>query len=186
MANQYEINSPSWISYFTSPYFHPYWVFVYLFYQLLTEGMLKHLTVVLDCLFLQVLLVLFNILSNTVFKMLIYLWLIWPLKSLRQVKNLPAVQETRVWFPGLGRSPGEGNGNRLQCPCLENLMDRGVWWAAVHERVGHDWATNTYLYLLKSFIIIKCSYLSLILPVLKFTFSDINTAISAFLCLVFI
>ena len=29
------------------------------------------------------------------------------------------------------RSPGEGNGNPLQCSCLENRMDRGAWWAAV-------------------------------------------------------
>ena len=36
-------------------------------------------------------------------------------------------------IPGLGRSPGEGNGNLLQYLCLENLMDRGDWWAAVHE-----------------------------------------------------
>ena len=28
---------------------------------------------------------------------------------------------------GLGRSPGEGNGNPLQCPCLENPMDGGAW-----------------------------------------------------------
>ena len=28
---------------------------------------------------------------------------------------------------GLGRSPGEGNGNPLQYPCLENLMDGGAW-----------------------------------------------------------
>ena len=35
-------------------------------------------------------------------------------------------------IPGLGRSPGEGNGDSLQYPCLENLMDRGDWWAAVH------------------------------------------------------
>ena len=34
-------------------------------------------------------------------------------------------------IPGLGRSPGEGNGNPLQC-CLENPMDRGSWWAAAH------------------------------------------------------
>ena len=33
---------------------------------------------------------------------------------------------------GLGRSPGEENGNPLQYPCLENLMDRGTWCAAVH------------------------------------------------------
>ena len=42
-------------------------------------------------------------------------------------------------IPGLGRSPGEGSGNPLQYPCLENLMDRGVWWTAVHG-VGKSWA----------------------------------------------
>ena len=35
-------------------------------------------------------------------------------------------------IPGLGRSPGEGNGNPLQYPCLENLLGRGAWRAAVH------------------------------------------------------
>ena len=35
--------------------------------------------------------------------------------------------------PGSGRSPGEGNGNPLQCSCLENPRDRGAWWAAVCE-----------------------------------------------------
>ena len=35
-------------------------------------------------------------------------------------------------IPGLGRSPGEGNGNPLQYSCLENLMDGGAWWATVH------------------------------------------------------
>ena len=34
--------------------------------------------------------------------------------------------------PGLGRSPGEENGNPLQYSCLENPMDRGAWWATVH------------------------------------------------------
>ena len=34
--------------------------------------------------------------------------------------------------PGSGRSPGEGHGNPLQYPCLENPMDRGAWWATVH------------------------------------------------------
>ena len=33
---------------------------------------------------------------------------------------------------GLGRSPGEGNGNTLQYSCLENPMDRGDWQATVH------------------------------------------------------
>ena len=35
-------------------------------------------------------------------------------------------------IPGLGRSPGGEEGNPLQYSCLENLMDRGVWWSAVH------------------------------------------------------
>ena len=35
-------------------------------------------------------------------------------------------------IPGLGRSPGVGNGNQLQYSCLENSMDRGVWQATVH------------------------------------------------------
>ena len=35
-------------------------------------------------------------------------------------------------IPGLGRSPGEGNGNSLQYFCLENPMDRGAWWAIIH------------------------------------------------------
>ena len=36
-------------------------------------------------------------------------------------------------IPGLGRYPGEGNGNPLQYSCLENSMDRGAWQATVHE-----------------------------------------------------
>ena len=35
--------------------------------------------------------------------------------------------------PGSGRSLGEGNGNLLQCSCLENPMDRGAWQAIVHR-----------------------------------------------------
>ena len=42
-------------------------------------------------------------------------------------------------IPGSGRSPGEGNGNPLQYPCLENPMDRETWWAAVHG-VAKSWA----------------------------------------------
>ena len=42
-------------------------------------------------------------------------------------------------IPGLRRFPGEANGNLLQYPCLENLMDTGAWWAAVHG-VAKSWA----------------------------------------------
>ena len=37
-----------------------------------------------------------------------------------------------------GRSPGGGHGNPLQYSCLENPMDRGVWWATVHS-VAKSW-----------------------------------------------
>ena len=41
-------------------------------------------------------------------------------------------------IPGLERSPGEGNGTPLQYSCLENPMDGGAWWAAVHG-VAKSW-----------------------------------------------
>ena len=45
---------------------------------------------------------------------------------------------------GLGRSPGEGNGNPIRCSCLENPMDRGAWQTTVHgvARVGYDLTTK--------------------------------------------
>ena len=44
-------------------------------------------------------------------------------------------------IPGLGRFPGEGNGNPLQYSCLENPMDGGAWCKLLStgsQRVGHD------------------------------------------------
>ena len=37
------------------------------------------------------------------------------------------------WIPGLGRSPGKGNGNPLQYSCLENSLNRGAWWVIVYR-----------------------------------------------------
>ena len=54
------------------------------------------------------------------------------------VKNLSAnaenVRDVGL-IPGLGRSPGGGNGSPLQNSCLENPMERGAWRATVHG--GH-------------------------------------------------
>ena len=53
------------------------------------------------------------------------------------VKNLPATEADAGdaadigLIPGLGRSPGEGNGNPLQYSCLEKPTDRGAWRATV-------------------------------------------------------
>ena len=63
------------------------------------------------------------------------------------VKNLPANEgdaKDAGSVPGSERSPGEENGNPLQYSCLENPMDRGVWWATVHglQRIGNDLSTE--------------------------------------------
>ena len=51
-------------------------------------------------------------------------------------------------IPGLERSPGEGNDNLLQYCCLENPIDRGAWWAIVHEVTkSWTWLTNTFHWL---------------------------------------
>ena len=49
------------------------------------------------------------------------------------IKNLPANAGDPGSTPGLGRSPGGGNGNPLPYSCLGNPMDREAWWATVHE-----------------------------------------------------
>ena len=52
------------------------------------------------------------------------------------VKNLPAnpgdIRDSGL-APRSGRSPGGGHGNPLQYSCMENPMDRGVWWATAHR-----------------------------------------------------
>ena len=79
-----------------------------------------------------------NDLNMYIFKMLLSL-------ITQMIKNLPVMQETWGSIPGLGRLSGEGNGNPLQYSCLENPMDRGAWWSAVHgvAKSRTWWATNT-------------------------------------------
>ena len=68
------------------------------------------------------------------------------------VKNLPANAGNTGdsgSIPGWRRSPGGGNGNPLQYSCWENPMDRGAWWATVHEVSKNqtwlsDWAHSTH------------------------------------------
>ena len=61
------------------------------------------------------------------------------------VKNHPANGGDVGSIPGLGRPPGEGNGNPLYYSCLRNPMDRGAWQATVHgghKKVGPDLANK--------------------------------------------
>ena len=52
------------------------------------------------------------------------------------VKNLPVGEAGSI--PGSGRSPGERHGNPFWYSCLQNLMDKGAWQAAVHG-VAKTW-----------------------------------------------
>ena len=49
-----------------------------------------------------------------------------------EVKGSACIAGDLGSIPGLGRSPGEGNGKPLQYSCLENPMDGEAWWATVH------------------------------------------------------
>ena len=60
----------------------------------------------------------------------LFIFLDFPVGSV--VKNPPTNAGNMGLIPGSERAPGEGNGNPLQYSCLENLMDRGALWSAVH------------------------------------------------------
>ena len=60
------------------------------------------------------------------------------------MKNLPASSGDPGSILGSERSPGEENGNTLQCFCLENSMDRGAWWAIVLRVAESDMTEHTH------------------------------------------
>ena len=61
-------------------------------------------------------------------------WLPWWFSGKESVCNSGNVGSVS----GLGRSPGEGNGNPFQYSCLENSLDRGAWQATVHRVAESD------------------------------------------------
>ena len=62
-----------------------------------------------------------------------------------------------VSIPGLGRSPGGGNGNTLQYSCLGNPMDRGTWQATVHGVAKSQTRLSTYTQNVQNDRIYKCT-----------------------------
>ena len=97
------------------------------------------------------------------------------------VKNLPANEGDTGdlgLIPGLGRSPGERNGNPLQYSCLENPMDRGAWRATIHrvaksqdmiERVNNNQCQGQTLHQQKNYNLLKAQMIASI-----FFFSDME------------
>ena len=94
------------------------------------------------------------------------LGLSWASQLVLVVQNPPANAGDVGSIPGLGRSPGEGNGNPLQYSCLEHPMDRGAWWATVHgvaksqtrlqQLSKHAWV------LVEASVIFRCSLWGLV------------------------
>jgi len=83
-----------------------------------------------DCKELDITELLNNWTTTTKLIRIFHLFLKTPVEKLgfpggSMVKNLGLI-------PGLGRFPGEENGNPLQYYCTGNPIDRGVWWATVH------------------------------------------------------
>ena len=87
--------------------------------------------------FFKILLPFFLIVSSQFFARLwctkfFIIWFYCSSLVAQMVKNLPVNAGDAASISSLGRSPGEGYGHPLQYSCLENPMDRGAWWAAVH------------------------------------------------------
>ena len=61
-------------------------------------------------------------------------------------------------IPGLGRSPGEGNGSPLQYSCLESLMDRGAWQAIVQGVTKSQTRLSDFIFTFFKNCIIYCGY----------------------------
>ena len=82
-------------------------------------------------------------------------------------------------IPGLGRSPGEGNGNPLQHSCLENPMDRGAWCATVHGVAKSRTRLSNFTF---TFTLISTDdFYSHMTEVLTMMATNANLAIAAFL-----
>ena len=85
---------------------------------------------------------LFLWLTSCLFVLLIYL-LCFPGGS--NGKDIACNARGACSIPGSGRTPGEENGNPLQCSCLENSMDRGTWQATVHGVAKSQIGLSTHI-----------------------------------------
>ena len=86
---------------------------------------------------------------------------IWQLSGKEPVCSAGDARDLGL-IPGLGRSPGEGNGNPLQYSCLGNPMDKGAWRAALYRvekesDTTEQLNTHTYIYLGSKIYVYICT-----------------------------
>ena len=74
-------------------------------------------------------------------------FVVWGFPDGSVVKNPPTNAGDMGLIPGLGRSPGEVNGNPFQYSCLGNPIDREAWWATVHGGQKESDVTFNPIYL---------------------------------------
>ena len=80
-------------------------------------------------------------------------------------------------IPGLGRSPGEGNGNPLQYSCLENSVDGGTWWATIHGIAKSQTGLSDFTFTLSRMDVEFCQIHTLIWSYVLSFLDCINTQV---------
>ena len=101
-------------------------------------------------------------------------------------KNLPAsARNPRDMgsIPESGRSAGGGNGTPLQYSCLENPMDRGAWWAAVHRTITSQTRLSHQAHIVTNVLFF---FFSCLAPVFYLGSAGINKGLSMFPCLMYL
>ena len=90
--------------------------------------------------------------------------LAWRIPGTGEPGGLPSMGSYRItWLKRLGMHAciGEGNGNPLQCSCLENPRDRGVWWAAVYgvaqSQTRLKWLSSSNNFLFNDYSVVTAS-----------------------------
>ena len=101
-----------------------------------------------------------------------------------EIKNPPTNAGDTGLIPGSGRSPGEGNGNPLQCSCLENPRDWGASWAAVYG-VAQSWTWLKWLSSSSSNMTSRCLCFKTMPVWIRATSSNWHVAISSFVLFFF-
>ena len=103
----------------------------------------------------------------------------WAVLCLESATYTGSPLSSSLWFTWLIFQIGEGNGNPLQCSCLENPRDGGAWWAAVcgvaQSRTWLKWLSKQAIVNLQCYVSFRCAekwfgytYINILLFFFKF------------------